>query len=497
MGIVFTDRILDNVHGFIEFTDAEKLIINTLLFKRLQSIKQLSIANWIFPGSEHTRYIHSLGVMHIADKMAIQVGISEEDRKIIRMAGLLHDIGHYPLSHVCEMPYKKKLENYQDDTICQEVNRSIKQDIDNLSFSVAKEFMKSSKEGHHEAVGAEIIKRDPEIRKIVTDECGEKAIDIICDMITGNVKNEGTNPLWVQILHSEIDADGIDYMMRDATFAGTGFGSSEMHQLIRCLAKREYEGKEILCVEEKGVAAADQYLINKFFSYSQVVFNKHISNLEWMSQRVAKWMMENSGLFPRKEELLGNWLNAKWRFDSYLGFTDTFFWRALEDIKKEPNRYYAPEYIVELCKKLLNHEELKYVENSEIKIIGKDASDMQKKLQASLMYQEYSNSNKHIILCEKRPMTSHVPYDQFVEAIGQNIQEELDEEMEQFCKDRILLRYMEGICVCNDRDDSVHLLCDDDRSLMKQLYGTYLYVYRVFEFPVEDKEVLKQNIMTL
>ena len=63
MAIKFTDKILDNVHGFIEYSDAEKEVMNTLLFKRLQSIKQLSIANWIFPGSEHTRYIHSLGVM--------------------------------------------------------------------------------------------------------------------------------------------------------------------------------------------------------------------------------------------------------------------------------------------------------------------------------------------------------------------------------------------------------------------------------------------------
>lgn len=78
----------------------KKKIINTDLFKRLQSIKQLSIVNWVFPGSEHTRYIHSLGVMYIADRMAMQLGLSVQERKIVRLAGLLHDIGHYPLSHV-------------------------------------------------------------------------------------------------------------------------------------------------------------------------------------------------------------------------------------------------------------------------------------------------------------------------------------------------------------------------------------------------------------
>lgn len=107
--IGFVGRVLDNVHDFIEYTETEEMIMNTLLFKRLQSIKQLSIVNWFFPGSEHTRYIHSLGVMYIADKIAIRLNLSVEERKIVRLAGLLHDIGHYPLSHVCEFPYKKKI----------------------------------------------------------------------------------------------------------------------------------------------------------------------------------------------------------------------------------------------------------------------------------------------------------------------------------------------------------------------------------------------------
>ena len=105
--IDFSGHILDNVHGFIPYTVAEKRIIDSLLFKRLQSIKQLSIVNWVFPGSEHTRFIHSLGVMQLADKMALSLKLSTEERKLLRLAGLLHDIGHYPLSHVCEFPYKK------------------------------------------------------------------------------------------------------------------------------------------------------------------------------------------------------------------------------------------------------------------------------------------------------------------------------------------------------------------------------------------------------
>lgn len=113
--IVFVDQILDNVHGFISYTEAERKIIENLYFKRLQSIKQLSVVNWVFPGSEHTRFIHSLGVMHIADQIALSLGLKTEERRIVRLAGLLHDIGHYPLSHVCEAPYKKPIfwKNFQ------------------------------------------------------------------------------------------------------------------------------------------------------------------------------------------------------------------------------------------------------------------------------------------------------------------------------------------------------------------------------------------------
>ena len=401
MGIKFTDRILDNVHGFIEYTEAEKAIMETLLFKRLQSIKQLSIANWIFPGSEHTRYIHSIGVMHIADKIAKQLGIDEDDRKIIRMAGLLHDIGHYPLSHVCESPYKNSMESYNEDTLCHDINSNIKNNIENFSLDITKEFMKASSEGHHEAVGASIIRLDKKINQIITEECGENAIDIICDMITGNVKRKDTNPLWVQILHSEIDADGIDYMMRDAAFSGTGFGSFEMEQLIRCLEKREIDGKEILCINEKGIAAADQYLINKFFSYSQVVFNKHITNLEWMAEMIVDWLIKENKLFPTKDELLKRWINSNGNFENYLSFTDNYFWKALDEIKTYPKKYFAPEYIVELSKKLLNHEELAFVEDSEVRIISKNKEDIKNVLLNSKLYEEYVNSKDKIVLSWK------------------------------------------------------------------------------------------------
>ena len=186
--IKFVGQILDNVHGFIPYTAAEKKIIDTQLFKRLQSIKQLSVVNWVFPGSEHTRFIHSLGVMHIADKMAASLGLPDEERKILRLAGLLHDIGHYPLSHVCEAPYRSPmtLEELPDSEFCCYLNKNVREKINSFAIEPKTTLMSKSTGRHHEAIGALTVRSNEEIRKIIIDECGyDYAPDVIADIIIG------------------------------------------------------------------------------------------------------------------------------------------------------------------------------------------------------------------------------------------------------------------------------------------------------------------------
>ena len=163
--IEFEGEILDNVHGFIPYTAAEKAIMETQLFKRLQSIKQLSVVNWVFPGSEHTRYIHSLGVMHIADKIAVSLGLTYKERRFLRLAGLLHDIGHYPLSHVCEAPYydPMTLEDLPDDELCKSINEKLLGKIDSFSIKIKTTLMSKRDGLHHEAIGAHIIRNNKEI----------------------------------------------------------------------------------------------------------------------------------------------------------------------------------------------------------------------------------------------------------------------------------------------------------------------------------------------
>ena len=482
--IVFSGHILDNVHGFIPYTAAEKKIIDTLLFKRLQSIKQLSVVNWVFPGSEHTRFIHSLGVMHIADKMALSLGLTVKERKLLRLAGLLHDIGHYPLSHVCEFPYRKPfaLQDVQDDKFCHEINLEVISQIEGFSIDTKTTLMSKSTGRHHEAIGALIVQSNEEIKNIVIEECEDiNAPEIIADIITGNVERGITDSLWVQIIHSELDADGIDYLMRDATFSGTSFGSFEIDQLIRCLEIGNYNGKRILCVNPKGIAAADQYLVNKFFSYSQVVYNKHIVICEWMAEQVVNWMQKHHAIFPSGARL-EEW--AKKAGTEYLGFTDNLFWAAMERILSNELSDLVPHYIKAFCKHLLHHDEPAYVKDSEIRIVSNKAEDIKAALQVADIVSMPELQSSEISILSTRTMSKQVPHKEFIEAINNKKSKDESVVSEEDIPDLELWRLMECICV-KDMDGSLHLLCDDRRSLMQYMYNSTLAILRTYIFPSE------------
>jgi HD superfamily phosphohydrolase len=112
------------IHGFIELNEWERDIINQPAFQRLRRIRQLGLTDYVYPGAMHTRFEHSLGVMHVATRMydsivarsaevlKAELGYNDDglrrDRMIVRLAALLHDVGHAPLSHAAEeiMPTK-------------------------------------------------------------------------------------------------------------------------------------------------------------------------------------------------------------------------------------------------------------------------------------------------------------------------------------------------------------------------------------------------------
>ncbi|MFA6472995.1 MAG: HD domain-containing protein, partial [Candidatus Latescibacterota bacterium] len=95
-------QIRDPIHDFISLDSKEADIVNTPIFQRLRGIRQLAFAYLVYPGALHTRFEHSLGVCHVAGSIADNLNLDKEEKRIIRLAALLHDIGHGPFSHVSE-----------------------------------------------------------------------------------------------------------------------------------------------------------------------------------------------------------------------------------------------------------------------------------------------------------------------------------------------------------------------------------------------------------
>jgi HD superfamily phosphohydrolase len=109
-------EVRDPIHGFIFREPAEQGIVDTSIFQRLRRLRQLALAYEVYPGAVHTRFEHSLRAFHVASRMAKALQLSTEESRLVRLAALLHDVGHGPCSHVSE-PILKKYQNTERVTL--------------------------------------------------------------------------------------------------------------------------------------------------------------------------------------------------------------------------------------------------------------------------------------------------------------------------------------------------------------------------------------------
>jgi len=421
--IQYVDRILDPVHGFIDITQVEKEIIDLPIFKRLQSLKQLSLTNWVFPGAEHTRYMHSLGVMYIVDLMALnlkdtngKIFFNDEQRQLLRLAGLLHDIGHYPLSHVTESVYLDNLT--KEPASLQEYNKNVLDEIER-KFDRGKtdgkniNYMKSrsSIPMHHETIGAMVIREDEDIKRIINSYCPFVDIDDICDIIEGNVDRNDDISAMVQLMHSELDADGIDYIMRDATFSGTTYGGFELGLLLRNLVVKKYKGIDIVGVKPKGISLVDQYLISKYFSYTQVIMNRHVSIFNTMAELFTKTLIELDKSYYPHSDTLKSYIRRHCKDnDEYLKFTDRAFWSQLDAITNKDLEGIKPEYIVKIHNNLQHYQEFQVTSNGEFISTSNSREKVFRQLKRADIYNNLKNgATDKIYVYLERGFTNELP----------------------------------------------------------------------------------------
>jgi HD superfamily phosphohydrolase len=240
MSRVEMTEIRDPVHGYVKLEGLALELADTPQMQRLRWIKQLGLANLVYPGANHTRFEHSLGVYHLSGVLSDHLGLEEEDKLKIGVAALLHDVGHGPLSHATEAalaPYHRK---------------------------------------EHESI-----------------------IDLLRKGELGDVLNShGIHPSEIQslvngnrlgqIVSGEIDVDRMDYLIRDAHYTGVAYGVIDHLRLIKKMTMHQGQ----LVVEAGGVQAATSLLISRLLMHPAVYYHHVCRISECMISSGIRCMIE-------------------------------------------------------------------------------------------------------------------------------------------------------------------------------------------------------------
>ena len=233
-------EIRDPIHGFIALSQQEVNLINTRAFQRLRRIRQLAMAFLVYPGTLHTRFDHSIGVMHIAGRICDRLKRTDKEREQVRLAALLHDIGHGPFSHVSEHLLDKHVPKPEE-------GGPVLEKI-------------------HEKITVDIVENDSEIRKILS--CEER--QFVIEMIEGKT----TRDFQRDIISSDLDADKMDYLLRDSYFAGVKYGTYDLEKIIESCRVDRRGNESYLAISSKGIHALEQLLLAKQHMTQQVYHHR-------------------------------------------------------------------------------------------------------------------------------------------------------------------------------------------------------------------------------
>lgn len=259
-------KIRDVVYGFVELDSQEWEIINHPVYQRLRRIKQLSLTDMVYPGATHTRFEHSLGVMQMATDIfdsiikkpktrellasffhLNEMGIARY-RKVIRLAALLHDIGHPPFSHSGEelLPIAKEStgERYSHEE---------------YSIAIIKNMFKPLIETH--PLNANLHIRTEEITALL----GDKTPDAF----------DGVLLLFKEIISGQLDADRADYLLRDSIHTGVNYGLYDRSRFVACIdIGITEENSPVLAIQSGGWHIAESLVLARYQMFTQVYFHK-------------------------------------------------------------------------------------------------------------------------------------------------------------------------------------------------------------------------------
>ncbi len=321
----------DPIHNIITIDkDDEKLLldlIDTREFQRLRHIKQLGLSSFTYPGAEHTRFGHSLGVVCLTkrfiDKIITLKGIDKKyieelkDYRILALAAaLLHDIGHGPFSHALEKTTKVK----------------------------------------HERWTTEIITGNTEINKILEDHRNGFSKEV-----AGIIRRTHDSKAIVKILSSQLDTDRIDYLLRDSKLTGAFYGTFDLEWMINCLRIGEVgEDIEVGLDETKGFSIAEDFIMARYYMYVNVYFHRTTRSAELIIdkifERASELEKEGTVILPKDLSEILNKGFGKGTLNNFLNLTDNTIWHFINQWSNNKDAILS-----DLCNRLLRRNLFKEI----------------------------------------------------------------------------------------------------------------------------------------
>jgi len=275
-------EIKDPIYGYVRITEAERKIIDSYPFQRLRRIRQLAGAEYVYPGANHTRFEHSIGVMHLAgmfvDNPQISQIISEDEAQMVRISALLHDVGHGPFSHVFEHVLTKFLgKTHEDMTTWIITSSEIKDIINDLGY-------------------------DPKV---------------IGSLAVGRL-NKPNMAFMDQIIRSAVDADKLDFVVRDTYHTGAEYGFVDVFRLAYTVDV--INGN--LSVDIGSLSALESFILARIESFKSIYFHRVGRAVQIMLAMAMERAKDDLGLVNFKSP------------EEYLALNDHILWANLRKNEK-------------------------------------------------------------------------------------------------------------------------------------------------------------------
>ncbi|MBL8955422.1 MAG: HD domain-containing protein [Myxococcaceae bacterium] len=338
-------RIRDPIHGTLSVSDEEKAVVDSRFYQRLRQVRQLGFGELAFPGATHTRHAHSLGAMHVsgrlfdavAERSTLSPRARERFRAAVRAAVLCHDLGHMPLSHASESiaPLRSKL------GLPAWVNGGRGAAVTPERHSGRETPNVPPADPEHDGEREQAAHEDFTVRLLLDSELtgvlrtGYAKYDVtpehIASLVTG-VDPPGGSPFvdggadWSPLLRSlvsgELDADRMDYLLRDSFFTGVNYGRYDFDWVVNNLNPAAKDGRVYLALSKAAAFAFEDFLLSRYHMFLSVYYHHTSVSFDHM---LRAWYAEAPGEFEIPADP-----------DAFVFCDDVALWSAL---RKSQNRW--------------------------------------------------------------------------------------------------------------------------------------------------------------